>query len=295
MPPSPLSIEQIDVMAPSRYDLSTYVGRLLHFASVTDIRTSFTTKAQLLRAQQTVDRVNRRLEGWHSVSVDEYYKSKNIVAATLHPDTKTPIPWLFRFCSFIPANLPTLVCMLHPSQQTPFRSMAWQWVNQTYNVGVNYFNRSIDPSAFNPQTPFLQTVDRSMVTSYFIAVGTSCSVAFLGNKLLAKASAKGGKPNPILGIAIPFIAVATANIANVAAMRNKDFFEGVKVRDRATNEEIPLKSKIAGTKAVTEVAISRVMLPIPLLLFPPNAYALFIRQWQVPRDGQTPRSMVFAS
>ena len=275
-------IELLDLSAPSRYDLSTYKGRLLHFSSITDIRASFTTQAKLDAALATVEKVSTRAEGWKNVSVDEYYRSKGVVSATLHPDTKVPIPWLFRFCSFIPANVPTLLGMLHPSQQTPLRSMGWQWANQTYNVGVNYFNRTIDVSSYDPKTPFLQTIDRSMLVSYCIAVGTSCSVAFLGNKVLARASAKGGKPNPLLGIAIPFFAVATANIANVAAMRNKDIFEGVKVKDRATGEELPIASRAAGRRAVTEVAISRVTLPIPLLLFPPMIMHYLFESGKVP-------------
>ena len=50
----------------------------------------------------------------------------------------------FRFSAFAPANL--IICggLLWASSASLKASAFWQWINQSYNVGVNHANRSSD-------------------------------------------------------------------------------------------------------------------------------------------------------
>jgi hypothetical protein len=64
-----------------------------------------------------------------------------IVNSTIHPDTGKPVPWVMRMCAFVPTNVPIIFGMLM-TPVTPFNTVFWQWINQTYNAGMNYGNRN---------------------------------------------------------------------------------------------------------------------------------------------------------
>jgi hypothetical protein len=68
-------------------------------------------------------------------------KLQTIVSASIHPDTNKPVPWVMRMCAFVPTNLPIIFGMLM-TPPTPMNTMFWQWLNQTYNAGMNYGNRN---------------------------------------------------------------------------------------------------------------------------------------------------------
>jgi len=68
-------------------------------------------------------------------------KLQTIVNASIHPDTNKPVPWVMRMCAFVPTNLPIIFGMLM-TPPTPVNTMFWQWLNQTYNAGMNYGNRN---------------------------------------------------------------------------------------------------------------------------------------------------------
>jgi hypothetical protein len=68
-------------------------------------------------------------------------KYQTIVNASIHPDTNKPVPWVMRMCAFVPTNLPIIFGMLM-TPPTPANTIFWQWINQTYNAGMNYGNRN---------------------------------------------------------------------------------------------------------------------------------------------------------
>lgn len=68
-------------------------------------------------------------------------KMQTIVNASIHPDTNAPVPWVMRMCAFVPTNLPIIFGMLM-TPPTPVNTIFWQWINQTYNAGMNYGNRN---------------------------------------------------------------------------------------------------------------------------------------------------------
>ena len=68
-------------------------------------------------------------------------KQKRICDASIHPDTGLPVPWVMRMSAFVPTNVPIIFGMLL-STPTPLNTAMWQWINQTYNAGMNYGNRN---------------------------------------------------------------------------------------------------------------------------------------------------------
>lgn len=68
---------------------------------------------------------------------------------------------------------------------------------------------------------------------------------------------------------LPWIAVASAGTANVGAMRYTDALNGVTVYDALGDAHGV--SQRAGVQCLTQVVITRVVLPVPILLIPPFA------------------------
>ncbi|XP_064916259.1 sideroflexin-5 isoform X3 [Columba livia] len=66
---------------------------------------------------------------------------------------------------------------------------------------------------------------------------------------------------------VPFPAVASANICNVVLMRHTELEEGIDVLDN--NGNIVGSSRIAAKHALLETALTRVVLPMPILVLPP--------------------------
>lgn len=232
-----------------------YWGRFERFFELTDPSMIFVSSSQLETAKQTV----ATLRGRNDASSDELLalkRSQRILDSVLHPETQTPVFLPFRFSAFLPMNLFTVLGMLHPSQQTPFRSMFWQWANQTYNVGMNYSNGSAS-GAMEPA---------KLIGVYAVAVASSCGTAYALNSWRQKL---GPRCPAALASLIPFVSVALANIANVVCTRSPDILTGVPVYDEATGEALPKPSQAAGRTAVAQVAISRVLVPIPIMIFPP--------------------------
>jgi sideroflexin-5 len=223
---------------------------------MTDPATLLASSKDIVDAHQLIDNVaNGRVALDSAFSRSEYQRATRLIDAIVHPETKQPIFMPCRFSAFLPANMLILLGMLHPTMQSPARSMFWQFTNQTYNVGVNYCNGS----ASGAMTPSM------LFGAYAIAVVSSCGTAYGLNRWR---ESLGPKCPRALSIAIPFIAVALANIANVSVIRSPDLMDGVVVRDKETGEVVG-KSTAAGRQAVGQVAISRVLVPIPLMLFPP--------------------------
>ena len=122
----------------SRFDMSTYGGRVLHFFSVIgDLTTLATTQAQIDHHRQILSEA----EAKPRPSDAELWRARQVLEAVQHPQTGEVIPAVLRFSFFAPANLVICAGLLSSAASLP-RSAFFQWANQTYNVAVNYANRS---------------------------------------------------------------------------------------------------------------------------------------------------------
>jgi len=99
-----------------------------------------------------------------------------IVGSAVHPDTKEVTPIWFRLSSFVIFNVPLVMIMLFYRNQTPQFNAFMQFVNQTYNAGMNYGNR-------NASSPY--TV-KDLARGYSGAVVTSVSIAYFLRTYLSK-------------------------------------------------------------------------------------------------------------
>ena len=75
--------------------------------------------------------------------INELRKAQNVVSHAIHPDTGKFIPWLNRWTSYVPANLPISFGMVIAAP-TPANTIFWHGLNQTYNASLNYANKRED-------------------------------------------------------------------------------------------------------------------------------------------------------
>ena len=184
--------------------------------------------------------------------------------SAIHPDTGEVVPLVFRMSTFMPSNLPITAGMLlsGPGAAQVF----WQWANQSYNAGFNYANR-------NATVPMDA---KALALSYGVATGVACGMSYgLGRVVQGLQASVGGgasgAPQPLslklLTRGLPWLAVATAGVANVLAMRYKEGLEGITVYD--AEGSAMGTSVAAGRACLTQVALTRAALPVPILLIPP--------------------------
>ncbi|XP_017162763.1 sideroflexin-5b isoform X4 [Poecilia reticulata] len=132
-----------------------------------------------------------------------------------------------------------------------------QWLNQSHNACVNYANRNATKPT--PTSKFLE--------GYVGAVTSAVSIAVGLNVLIQKANKLNPGTRMIIQRFVPFPAVASANICNVALMRHNELSEGIDVLDN--NGSVVGSSKIAARHAIMETAFTRVVLPMPIFVLPP--------------------------
>ena len=188
---------------------------------------------------------------------EDFRYKKLILASSTSPDTGEVIPWAMRTCSFVPTNIPIIVGML-VSPPSQFNTIFWQWLNQTYNAGLNYGNRNASSTQTNSE----------LFQAYCIATGTAIGVA--GSlRAIAPILTKGktGGIAALMSYFIGYSAVASSSAANVYAMRMGEMTTGISVKDEKTGEEMG-NSKIAAAAGINKTMICRVLYCLPIFFTP---------------------------
>ncbi|KAK9534235.1 hypothetical protein VZT92_009293 [Zoarces viviparus] len=232
-----------------RFDQNTFFGRFRHFLDVIDPSTLFVTEKRL---QESVELLDRFKQGTQPPGVTDaqLWRAQKIKQAIIHPDTGEKVLMPFRMSGFIPFGTPVVVGLLLPNQ-TLASTIFWQWLNQSHNACVNYCNRNASKPA--PGSRFFQ--------GYLGAVTSAVSIAVGLNLFLQKARRFSPTTRLLVQRFIPFPAVATANVCNVVLMRHSELSEGISVLDDS------------GNVALLETALTRVVLPMPILMLPPIVMA----------------------
>uniref|UniRef100_A0A8C5NS74 Sideroflexin 5 n=1 Tax=Junco hyemalis TaxID=40217 RepID=A0A8C5NS74_JUNHY len=224
---------------------SSFYGRFRHFLDIIDPRTLFVTEvmpALLFGIGLGV----RQLELWGAQKIKQ---------AIIHPDTNETI--------FMPFRMSGTLCLpfswnLDKYWGGGFSSLELNlWLNQSHNACVNYANRNA--SKPSPTSKFIQGYLGAVISAVSIAVGL--------NVLIQRANKFTPATRLLIQRFVPFPAVASANICNVVLMRHTELEEGIDVLD--TNGNIVGSSRVAAKHALLETALTRVVLPMPILVLPP--------------------------
>ncbi len=168
-------------------------------------------------------------------------------AATHHPETGERLLPVFTMAAFVPANVPICAGMILTAPTVPypaphlnrkrlsqstqvFNTVLWQAVNQSLNAGFNYSNRSGSDSGV-----------RDLAVGYASAVAVSCGVAVGLGQMVKRAVNLSPGTRAIVQGTVPFIAVASAGVANMLLMRRKEATDGVKVYTKDGNRHATMQ------------------------------------------------------
>ncbi|XP_051473326.1 sideroflexin-5 isoform X2 [Apus apus] len=216
-----------------RFEQTSFYGRFRHFLDIIDPRTLFVTESRLKEAVQLLEDYKHGTLP-PGVTNKELWGAQKIKQAIIHPDTNETIFMPFRMSGYIPFGTPIVVGLLLPNQ-TLASTVFWQWLNQSHNACVNYANRNATKVGLNV--------------------------------LIQRANKFTPATRLLIQRFVPFPAVASANICNVVLMRHTELEEGIDVLDN--NGNIVGSSRIAAKHALLETALTRVVLPMPILVLPP--------------------------
>uniref|UniRef100_A0AAQ6A0Q5 Sidoreflexin n=1 Tax=Amphiprion ocellaris TaxID=80972 RepID=A0AAQ6A0Q5_AMPOC len=219
----------------SRYDQSSFLGRLRHFVDIIDPSTLFVSEIRLKECIKLLDDYKHGTLP-PGVSDVQLWEAQKIKQAIIHPDTGEKIFMPFRMSGTTSDEDLCRIC---------------------HNACVNYANRNATKPT--PTSKFLQ--------GYVGAVTSAVSIAVGLNVLIQKANKLSPATRMIIQRLVPFPAVASANICNVGLMRHNELSEGIDVLDN--NGNVVGSSKIAARHAIMETAFTRVVLPMPIFVLPP--------------------------
>lgn len=239
-------------LPPSRYDLSTYWGRVRHCADISDPTMLLNSTSDIAAAKRTVWDYKNGV----SPMTPDLWRAKKVLDSALHPDTGETVFLPFRMSSCVLSNLVVTAGMLTPGLGTA-GTLFWQIANQLLNVAINISNA-------NKSHP-LST--KEIATNYVLAVSALCSVALGLNLLVPRMRRLNPATRTILGRLVPFAAVVSAGIANVFLMRSAELRHGISVYDEEGKDVGT--SKKAAFYAVGETAASRVINATPIMVVPP--------------------------
>jgi tricarboxylate carrier len=237
----------------SKYDLSTYWGRVKHCSEIADPTMLLNTTKDIEHAKQLIWDFRN---GVISKMSPELWRAKLILDSTLHPDTGEKVFLPFRMSSCVLSNLVVTAGMLTPNLGVA-GTLFWQVANQSLNVAINTANA-------NKSHPL---TTKQILINYSMAVTASCSVALGLNAIVPRLKSLRPQTKMILGRLVPFAAVVSAGVVNVYLMRSEEIKKGISVFDKDGNDLGV--SKTAAKYAVGETAASRVINATPIMVIPP--------------------------
>lgn len=230
----------------------------------------FLSPEQIQHATQTLNAFRSGILDPDQYKDAELWQLRQVYEAAVHPQTGEIVPAFFRLSAFVPVNVPICAGMLF-APPTLRNTIFWQWVNQSYSAGFNYANRN----ASSDQDTL------SILKSYATATFVSCTTAVGLGKLVDNAKGLSPTTRSFLGKMVPFIAVASAGAFNAVSMRFNEFTEGIDIMDEHGN--VHGRSVAAGRQSLGQVALTRIVLPMPILLLPPYIYEVMNKKKIMPK------------
>eukprot|EP00922_Rhytidocystis_sp_ex-Travisia-forbesii_P070410 GHVS01105176.1.p1 GENE.GHVS01105176.1~~GHVS01105176.1.p1 ORF type:complete len:353 (-),score=42.29 GHVS01105176.1:149-1114(-) len=226
----------------------------------------FLTDEQIIKAKQIVSKDQQNID---------YKWARGVVDATVHPQTGDIISPLGRLAMFVPINIPICAGMLLAPATLP-NLIGWQWLNQTYNAYFNFAQANKDSSKKQEGL-----IDMDLLKGYSCACLVSVGLAVGSSQWLSRSNKLSDVVRSRLRMIVPYVAVASAGVANVGLMRLRELTDGIPVFFNPAGDNSPPEplgvSKVAAKQALMQTAISRIVLPIPILALPPPILALCYR------------------
>ena len=164
----------------------------------------------------------------------------------------------FRMCGFVPMNIPIL-CGILLSAPTMRNTIFFQWLNQSYNAGLNFGNKNST----------CQYTNTDLLKGYFAAIGSSVSVAMFLRLVTAGATKRAtGTKLLLLNCMVGSTAGACASFCNTMCMRYAEIEKGINVCEDADLKKTVGISKVCAKSAVVETSLSRSAMSMSSVMMP---------------------------
>jgi Sideroflexins len=231
-----------------------------------DVRNACVSKADIEKARKLVSSAaaaSKESGEWQDKSSKELARARRLLDAVVHVDTGKVVWAPLRIGAIVPMNMSLDALMLAASSSGFAPAIVGaQLANQCYNAAHYYANA-------NKSNENRDGARR--VAAFGLAAGSSVVAALLVNRLARRVA------SAALSVALrrvaPFLAVASADVINVATMRANEWLEGIFVYDAESGERLAQPSRRAGALAVSQCIVSRVAAAAPVLLLPPFVLA----------------------
>lgn len=173
-----------------------------------------------------------------------------LTLSSVHPDTGTVLPTVFRVSAFAPFASPLIIAILLPHKRMK-PALLCQLLFQSYSAGYNLANgnKTTCKDEKMPLNKFLLLIGAVSYTTCLGVVPQFVVSRYSFNSPAMYTFFRKILPVPVLAIASAF---------NVAVVRGSEFEKGVEVTDK--NGNVVGISQAAGTKAVKDTAVSRAAL-----------------------------------
>ncbi len=164
---------------------------------------------------------------------------------------------------------------------TPMFTILGNWMNQSYNAGMNFANRN----ATAPNT------SKDVLMGYLAAVSGAVTVGLSLRWLLGGITKNmtGGKLL-LMNSAVAYFATANANVLNTMVMRRIEMQKGIDFYDETGKEKLGVSSACAKS-AVYQTAQTRVILPLAVFLLP-GSIMYFLDRVKVMPKARGPKMLV---
>jgi hypothetical protein len=249
------------------YDMLTFKGRL-------EYNWDRFSPMGLMYGQEDVDRANLLLKSYKdqqegSATTQELWHAVKVLA-TCAPHGELLLP-PFRACGWALGATPAVAFMVASAIRWPTSLAAiffGQWANQTQLAACTWANRGVPDtedakSALSSEETL--SAQRTLLRAYIAAIASSVPISFG----IAVAAQRWSLLKPFARFA-PFPGVAVANAVGCLMMRHGDATEGIPVSVTTSQVTHTLgMSRAAGTQALTDTAITRLIMPIGNFLIVP--------------------------
>ena len=243
-----------------QHDQNTFTGRLKHQLTTTNPSLMFKSDDEIKSALKLLKDFKYNPESVlkrDGMTHQKLWNAQTIKRASTNADTLEIIPQPFRLCGFVTFNMPVLVGLVWPNPSKA-SILFWQWMNQSHNGAINYFNRNATNA----------TDYKLLAASYTAACAGAMTVPFLFKNFVNSRAAWSEAKKLAMNRYAAFPAVCIANTINMYCMRSKELFDGIDVTDSQTGQVLG-KSKKAANDAILETALSRAIITAGVLFVPP--------------------------
>uniref|UniRef100_A0A0K0ERI3 Sidoreflexin n=2 Tax=Strongyloides stercoralis TaxID=6248 RepID=A0A0K0ERI3_STRER len=240
----------IDLNQP-RFDQSTFNGRLKRFFGIINPFFLLFSNSYLDKCKKTVKDYNDGIFD-PNMTVDELWTAKRHYDSAYHPETGERTFVLGRMSAQAPCNAIIKGGML-TFYKNPYAVFFWHYANQAHGAMLNYCNRSGKAGSGD---------NARLLTAFGCATTVGVGTALTLNSVVGSM-----KLPPLINRFVPFIASSFAMSTNIPIMRQREFIEGIAIKDE--NDVIIGRSTVAAKWAVATVALCRILMAAPYMLLSP--------------------------